>query len=93
MVIFDIIEKLNTIISDEKERLSNSMSHAPTYECNVRIDRIKRLEHAIYNLILAYNDINISTETDYKACTTTVIDNSTGEIVIVPFIIRTKLKR
>ena len=90
MLIFDIIKKLNTIISDEKSRLSDCMHHSPTYECNARIDRIKRLEHAIYNLITAYSDISISTEVDYKACTTTITDNSTGEIITVPFIVRVK---
>ena len=78
------------ILSDEKSRLSDYMSHSPTYECNARIDRIKRLEHALYNLITAYSDVNISTEIDYKACTTTITDNFTGEIIIVPFIVRVK---
>ena len=92
MIIFEIIEKLNMILSDEKSRLSDCMSHSPAYECNVRIDRIKRLEHALYNLITAYSGISISTEIDYKACTTTITDNSTGEIVVVPFIVRVKTR-
>ena len=90
MHIFEIIEKLNIILFDEKNRLAVCMIHSPVYECNVRIDRIKRLEHAIYNLIVAYSDVNISTAIDYKACTTTITDNSTGEIITVPFIVRVK---
>ena len=90
MTIFDIIKKLNMIISDEKSRLSDYMNHSPAYECNERIDRIKRLEHAIYNLITAYGGISISVKPDYRACTTTITDNSTGEIITVPFIVRVK---
>ena len=94
MSIFEIIEKLNEKYREAREALYNAINvyHLPLYECNSRINIMKRIEHALYNMILASSDCtnSISTKTDYKARTTTITDIITGEIIIVPFIVRTK---
>ena len=90
MSYFKLISELNKKYREVRDALDKAIHvyHLPLYECNSRINTMKRIEHALYNMILASN--SISTETDYKACTTTITDNITGEIIIVPFIIKAK---
>ena len=96
MSYFELINELNEKYREAREALYKAINvyHLPLYECNSRINAIKRIEHALYNMIIASSDCDnsISTKIDYKAGTTTITDNGTGEIITVPFIVRVKTR-